>query len=56
MQAIHIDEHVYNVRRDGLWDAGAVCAFSNPRWNGFAGLGPINALSASCLARILLLL
>ena len=23
MQAIHIDEHVYNVRRDGLLDAGS---------------------------------
>ena len=23
MQAIHIDDHVYNVRRDGLLDAGS---------------------------------
>lgn len=33
MQAIRIDDHVYNVRRDGPWDAGSdagpVCAFSN---------------------------
>ena len=34
MQAIHIDEHLYNVRRDSPWDAksnaGPVCAFSKP--------------------------
>lgn len=50
MQAIHINDRVYNVRRDGPW--GRVQGRARLRvlkfpWNGFAGLGPTNALSAS---------
>ena len=58
MQAIHIDEHVYNVRRDNPWDAGsnagAVCAFSNSPGTDLRVWDTFDALSASCLARILL--
>ena len=46
MQAIHINDRVYNVRRDGPWGRARLRVLKFP-WNGFAGLGPTNALSAS---------